>query len=529
MHKISVVIINTEKRLQLGSKFNIHNSLRYVIMNKVLKSLLVTALAVSAAQVDAHTNKTFLMPRSQGVQLPMEYTTFHELVSRKDEDKFGGNFQVTGIYSASSDNDDIGKYFLTGNKDKISLIRSTASDESNATTGDLDLNYIIHKKDGVATDPEATVSLRPEQNFYGVRFDYHQELDRILKGLYLSAHLPVIHVENKTKLNVTSADATLQTNVMNFFNGTFANTTASDSNRQAKLANAKMVNSDDTGVADIDIALGYKFLRKEKYHAALAIAVTIPTGEEADGSTLFEAVVGNGKHFGLGGDFCGGARIWGDMDHNIKLAIKMKYRYLFENSEKRTLGIKGYNMGQYALLVAPTATGADATLVPAANVTTLNVDVTPGSQLDGMVAFAYNNGGFSFDLGYNMYFREAEDVDMKDAFVAGSYAVAAQKLDTKASSHNSLPATGVFTTGVNDVTDGGAAALTSAIISKDTLDVTAAETPSQFTHTIFAGLGYTFKEWDNPLMLGVGGKYEFASKNSALEMWGIWAKIGIGF
>ena len=66
-------------------------------------------------------------------------------------------------------------------------------------------------------------------------------------------------------------------------------------------------------------------------------------------------------------------------------------------------------------------------------------------------------------------------------------------------------------------------------VNNDSLDISTAETPSQCTHSIYGGLGYSFKEWDTPLMLGLGGKYEFASENSAIEQWGIWGKIGIGF
>ena len=61
------------------------------------------------------------------------------------------------------------------------------------------------------------------------------------------------------------------------------------------------------------------------------------------------------------------------------------------------------------------------------------------------------------------------------------------------------------------------------------LDIDAAVTPSQLTHTIFGGIGYIFKEWKNPLMLGLGGWYEFASDRSDVESFLVWAKIGVHF
>jgi hypothetical protein len=137
----------------------------------------------------------------------------------------------------------------------------------------------------------------------------------------------------------------------------------------------------------------------------------------------------------------------------------------------------------------------DDAFFPVANKTTLNVDITPGSQLDAIAALAYNKGGFTLDLGYNLYFRQEESLKIKDSFNDTAYYYAADNLFTK----------------------------------DDHIDVTAAETPSQFTNGIFGAVGYTFKNWDYPLMVGLGGKYEFASKNNAVEGWQAWIKAGLSF
>lgn len=499
-------------------------------MNKMLKGLLAAALAVSSAQVSAHTNKTFLTPRPHGVNLPMEYTTFCELVGRKSEDNFGGSFQVTGFYQASTNDDDIAKYFLVNNKSTIALPQLAATNAT-STAVDLDLGYLIHDHANGGTTRSATIGLSPEQTAWGIRLDYHQDLCKILKGLYLHASLPIVHVENDPKVIVKSTGSSstfvdgtvapagttpsVQTVLQQFLSGNFENT-ATAGNQQAKLVNAKIAGKQsETGVADIDLALGYRFLDDCNYSAAIALAITIPTGNEADGKYLFQPLVGNGKHFGLGGDLFGQACVWGDMDHNIKINLKMKYRYLFENSEKRTLGIKGRNWGQY-LLLGQTSVTANLQLIPAANVTTLNVDVTAGSQFDGILGLAYNNCGFSLDVGYNMYFREEESIKLKDDFKPGVYAIAARNFAT----------TVAFDAGTNAAVDNG---FTAGAVNKDTLDLKAAETPSQFTHSVYAALGYLFRECDNPFMLAVGGKYEIPSKNSALEQWSVWVKAGIGF
>lgn len=507
-------------------------------MNKSLKGLLVALLAVSAASANNSTNKTFLMPRSHGVNLPMEATTFGELTHRRAKDAFGGNLQVSGFYSASTNGEEQAKYFLFDNAKKV-----TFKPEAAGATADAEgwLDFVLHDAAAGAAqlnaNTRASLELNPEQTAYGVRFDYHQDLSKILRGLYLRASLPVAHVENKVNVTYTSAGAQVPNTVSglavatdagvilkDYLAGTFANTAAR--NASVKLTNALISGAQsETGVADIDVQLGYKVLDKANYHMALALGLTIPTGNEADGKYLFQPIVGNGKHFGLGGDVCAGARVWGDMDHNLRLSMHLRYRYLFESSEKRTLGVKDANGvavdGIQYLLVQKYGAAAGTAIIPAANILTKNVDVTPGSQLDGSLALAYNNGGWSVDLGYNMFYREAESVKLKDSF-ADTYAVFAT--DRRVDNYDTRGGGGAI-----DPFAVGAAQAGLPEIKKETLDTRAAATDSAFTNAIYAGAGYTFKEWDTPLMLGVGGKYEFANDNNALEQWGVWGKVGVGF
>jgi len=522
-------------------------------MNKMLKSLLVAALTLSAAQVKAdsasNTNRTFLMPRAQGVNAPLAWTTFGELVDRDAKDKFGATFEATGFWQQSTNGSEQGKYFLADNKSTIDLSRAGSAVAAAAAnsgvaaavlaTSTLDLDYIIHNAqyDGGAAAPAVaadaqntnTLSLDPRQEVWGVQLDYHQDLRKLVKGLYLHANLPVVNVENNPRLTAKGASAAVATNMRDYFAGIYkVDAAAGANNAQEALKYGKIAGKrSESGVADIDVVLGYHFLNKPKYHAGLGVAVTIPTGNKADGAWLFQPIVGNGQHFGLGGDFCAGAHVWSSGEQNLKLKLALKYRYLFENSQKRTLGLKGTGvanskLAQYQLLGKNGVARATAQLIPAANVTTMNVDVTPGSQLDGVFGLTYNHGGFSFDAGYNMYFREAESVTRKGALEATTYGVAARDL---AVGPGVVAAVAAHNFGNARDFDGNAVAW----LSNDNLDTDAASTPSQFTNSIYGGAGYVFRKWDTPVALGLGAKYEWANKNSALEQWGVWAKVGVGF
>ncbi|NDD54038.1 hypothetical protein EBZ39_09200 [bacterium] len=194
-------------------------------MNKMLKSLLVAALTLSAAQVKAdsasNTNRTFLMPRAQGVNAPLAWTTFGELVDRDAKDKFGATFEATGFWQQSTNGSEQGKYFLIKNKSTVALptaASAAAATAVNASTADFDYGYMIHSVTQgvafaavgdatVAANTGASLSLDPRQEVWGLQLDYHQDLRKLVKGLYLHANLPVVNVENDPRLGVKEATA----------------------------------------------------------------------------------------------------------------------------------------------------------------------------------------------------------------------------------------------------------------------------------------------------------------------------------
>lgn len=487
-----------------------------------VKYLLIAMLALSAAEVAAHTNKTFLMPRPQGVNLPMGQTTFREIIDRKSCNTSGSNFQVTGFYQHSENSADLAKYFLIHEKSSINFLAGATQDGGgnpintvSTVTNDLDIGYLDHTS-GVAdptpiNDNKLSLGLNPKQSAYGFRFDYYQNLGMILDGLYLAANIPLVHVENDPKLNVKAVDTTSATAFANFLTGKTGNT---DPNLTAKLTHAKIgPKQASSGFADLDLQLGYKLFDSECFSLSIGLGGTIPTGNKATGVFLFEPIRGNGQHYAVGGDLSTSIRLFGNYCHNLKFNLTAQYRYLFEDRERRTMGIKGKEFGQYFLL----GQAGSATLVPAANVLTLPVNVTPGNQFDGIAGFTYNNGRFTLDCGYNLYYRDEERVRLRDTFVDNTFAVAGRGFVT----------TAPFVINATNV-DGGNVAV--ATINNSTIDTSVAQTPSQLTHSVYGGIGGVFnKSGDVAFMVSAGGKYEWVDQNSALEQWSVYGKVGFGF
>ncbi len=535
-------------------------------MKNRIQILLAAALAISATQNSAGTptNKTFLQPRSQGVNLAAGKTAgWSNLVDRKAHDSFGGNVQATFFMSGSTEKDALAKYFLFNSKAVVALPRAATAtgtgggDNSyvtaapNATslgnTSDLDLGLLIHNFNtgalgtgvGVAqntTGPvastDAKLALAPEQKTIGVAFNYHQDLKCLLKGLYFSVEVPVANVENSMGLTATGAE---NAELVKFFQG---NRNAIAANLQGAFVNLNKAlisgcNRSETGVADVDLILGYKFLDKDSYHMAVNFGVTVPTGNTPDGTYAFDAIVGNAGHVALGVGLDTAFKVWHSecKNHSLKLNFAANYRYLLENDETRTLGLTNQNFGQYLLLIDRTKDANAQQLTPAANVTTLRVDVTPGSQLDGILSMNYNCHGFAFDLGYNLYYRDAEKVKVSSTgcgssapqFPDNKWAIATRNADMD-DAGLTLPMT---TTNNHGSLSMGSLYVNRTIDNKD-LDVASAQTPSLLSHKVFGGVGYWTKTWEVPVLVGVGAHYEWADAD-IVSTWGFNAKLGVGF
>lgn len=506
------------------------------------KIMALLALSMGALSAKTYTNKTFLLPRPMLVDKPMAYCTFEELKNRPISHKnFGGNFQFTGFYYDSVNSHDLGKYFGVNNKNIFTMQDVAAGNTEAHITSDIAYTYFIHNANSDGKSDPATISLKPEQSAYGMRIDYYENLDVIIKGLFLQANTAIATVENDAKLKVQSTNATVQENLEKFFRGEYDNEETDGSNKQVKLTRALYKGrNDETGVPDIDIALGYKFLNKDQSYLSLALGVTVPTGNDADGVYIFEPMLGNGQHWGFGGNLDGRLTM-GDEDSNISLHLNVEYRYLFSHCEYRTIGIKNPSSvdggsirrwGQYDL-IGQFDSDAGTALIPAANRTTVYVEATPRSQFDGIIGITYNTGGFSADLGYNLYARDAEKLFLKSQSILNMllypnthYSVAARNFDT-------TKKFGELNTDVNAGTVDPVfkPQLTPNQSDPDNYVVLAstAATPSLMTHGLYGNVGYIFKEWPYPLMFALGGKYEWPNKNNALEQWNINGRFGVGF
>ena len=502
-------------------------------MNKLVKNFLAAALTLSAAHLYAHTNKTYLASRPAGINCALESVTFNEIIKNgcNDKEAWGGSLEATLFYSKSNNPTGLGSYFGINHTNQFTTQSyntyngSTYVPGTSANAADFDATQLLNTNTIASLN---TIQLSPSQQVYGIRFDYHQDLHNIVNGAYVRVKLPVVNVQSSLGLTVNGANANTITSALN---GTLPENPVSSANAYVPLTNALISSPQNkTGIADIDLLLGYTFLDQGYCTASINLGLILPTGNVPTEVYAFEPVTGNGGHVALGAGYELSARIWGNKQENINFNSTLDYRYAFKGSEMRTLGITGYNWGQYTYTVPANNPLTFVQASAAANMATLIVDITPGSMLDTLAGFSYNNNGISIDIGYNLFYKEAGSAIINDHWIS----VSSAPDDTfKGESQLLLPLITIVNSEPTAVPINTTSSAVPTTSQMENFPITLFNTNSVLaqstSHKIYGQCGYIFKNTEYPLMLSAGGHYEFAANNAAIATWGLNIKTGISF
>ncbi len=487
-------------------------------MNKTMKNIIFLSFLVTSINAGTYTNKTYIQTRPFLSNLPMEYAGWHTQVNKKDIGSWGGSFQATGFYQGSTEEEELGKYFGYLEQEGNQLIRDYI--EVNTGLNDLSSRSLIHNYDNnnnlLAT---GKFSLRPSQRTLGLRLDYYQNIS----NFFFKISTPITHVTSGINPevigNLTSIQNGANTSnegltIMDYFAGRFEETQVA-ANLQERLQYGKIEgNHNRTGLGDIEVALGYNFYKKKGHHIKFGADLTIPTSNDADSEWLFEPITGNGGYWALGTFLDTKFVFWKKNKANVEFLATANLQYLFESSEQRIVGIKNYSgvniisIPHYQLFGEQ---GRNA-LFPGANVLTRNVDVEPGIHFEGLAGIAFNSDRLTLDAGYNIFYKESENVHLQEEWVDNKYALAGLNFN----SNNQF-----------DVNNTNHAPVGS--IQSENIDLDAAQNPSAVTHKIYGAVNYCFNDLSTPLMFNLGGSYEFHSGNTALEGFEFWLKSAISF
>jgi hypothetical protein len=207
---------------------------------------------------------------------------------------------------------------------------------------------------------------------------------------------------------------------------------------------------------------------------------------------------------------------------------------LFSNTQKRSIDLYNKPWSRYFALYrnfaqatqANAAAGDTQTYLatPGINVLTRDVTIKPHFSCNINKSLELFIRSFLAEIGYNLYLKQAEDVCLKHAWEMGP-AIKHSDGDGDVNPFKQINMNVVNA----EITYNDEATYNLWRISESDLDLGSASHPSVISHTIYASMGYYLKQGSMPMMVGVGGSYEFGEDNVNLERWTLWGKFLISF
>lgn len=520
-------------------------------MRKHLKvSLLLLGACVSQnARANDVYGQTFFSVRPQWQQpMPEKITMFRlggdEALAR--ECGWGGAFQVTGFGGQSTDSNKLGRFFAPTDSNILTVGNTTAA--ANCTFNIDPVHFGIFRITG--STPVAftsTIAFRPKQTVYGAGFEWNQYLgwwnDCCERKWWFDISFPVEHVVNDMRLTETGATTAgiacggAPGNMTESFCGTstlvtFAGgtaTTCTDVTSAGSMNFGKICGKrKKTGVADVEFKVGYDYVNCETHHLTGYVGAVFPTGNRPTGEWVFEAIVGNNKHFGVLTGGLWGFEVWRGCSNNaLRFELEVNSRYLFQRTETRSFDLKNRPWSRYMLVYTSAANAAAGIADWGANFFTRDFHIKPHFQHSFNLGLIYDHCGFEGEIGYNFWARQGETARLRtDAFVDNTAAIAAVSATGPIAGsvdllNNIAVEQACFVTYAEAATAG-------CLIKASDIDYNSVAHPACMTHIVYGSLGYHF-DWCWPMFIGVGGSYEFSTFNTALNRWLAWGKFGFSF
>lgn len=428
---------------------------------KLRSNRLLLLLSMSASY--AYANLPYISIRSQSVDSARDIVGITDKINLYDMENLYITTAATLEGTRSFDSDAL-SHALFG------LIEPSiaASDElSVAVTGsqvpDRGSNDWLADYFGLSTTYQSRLFFKPRVSNFIIDFEAYVGLDEWATGLYLWVQAPLVitrwnlnfREEINSDLELTGYPAgyfgpdaipavNLVSQAQDFFSDLDVPTLATDLPFEPlEFARFEQARLHKTALAEIQMAVGYNFVLNDCNFLGFNFRVYAPTGNRPKGEFVFEPIVGNGKHWEVGGGFMAGYMFWRSEDDESSLGFYTvgNFTHLCRATQTRTFDLVGKPNSRYMLaerlgtpvmnLFAAPAQGDNANITqptaqfkignvpqysytPVANLTTIPVHVSSPVQVDITALFDYSACGLSVDIGYNFWARACEKISIRN-------------------------------------------------------------------------------------------------------------------
>jgi hypothetical protein len=394
-------------------------------MKQFIMSLAISTLLIgSALFADCDcTCSSIYIPRSTGI-VPLE-TGFMSCGHQKDMEKCYGGIDLSFEYNRSFDNDRIACDLFGSN-----TLLFQGSNVLNRNSHGLVADYF-----GLAPDTNIALDLNPLIQNFSFHAQTFLGLDKWAHGLYVILNTTVTGQKRElfhnyyndttitplsdTPFNYGYMGENLVTPLASVQEALQGQTRFGDMTTPRCYGNFDFCPETTWGFADVQAMLGWDFLRKEKYYLGAYLIAIAPTGDKVNheyAQTIFGNLVGNGKHWELGGGISGQTELWHrGTEKNITAYIDGYLTHIFSHRTTRSFDLtnngclsrymllKGYNQSTEADEQIVGTYDYNGNLIYAINKSTQELKTSIPVKVDASLKFVFHNNHWDFGIGGNVY------------------------------------------------------------------------------------------------------------------------------
>ena len=460
------------------------------------------------------TSQTFFYPRPVYNNTALKQSIWHRMYSAKEAAPHSA-FQVIGMYQETLNSKKVINYFTFDCKQCLTVKGDNYKCERDIRAEWLGIND---------ANFSGEFSLNPHQRQAGVLIDYLQDVSHYIEGEFfenwwIGVTVPLIVVKNDIGIcqSIISEPINVQPDIIEAFN-----------QEDWKYARLSPCEHKNLGLGNIYLKLGTDFLSQDGNEVGLYSSFILPGDRVRDPKYLFDAFVGNNRHFGVGMGVNLALRL-NEQDHplGIILFANIENELYFDNTQKRTFDLKGRPWSRYLLFNSIDGERD----IPGVNVLTREVKIKPFNIFDLSTGLRFQTCRFEAEIGYDLWGHGDQRILLKQPWDNDKYGIAGQgNLDTDCP-RLKIGATASDSTiseqSPNDVDENGDHVFVS--VRMNDLDFSSAISRETLTNKFHFALGYVYQGQKLDWFIGAGAYWENPENNGAFEQFGAWGKLGASY
>ena len=450
--------------------------------------------------------RSFMFTKPAYWDIVAEQALWHDVVYNKQGHILGG-LQFMPYYQRSMDLKRTSQYFLIDKKTELLV----AGDD---VIADLPIRDIRAEWLGITNSNfQGNLTINPRQEQFGFVFEYHQDLKRWLdfpfvRDMYISVIAPFCSVANNLNLrqfNIANPGTTFPRNIIEAFD-------------QPSWLFGKMnpKTKRRTNLAELKILLGTSYESRDYLQMNYNSILVIPIADKEHPEYLFDPVVGNNHHMGIGAAMNIQAPLNRDTT-NVAFCffLDLESIILIRNKQYRTFDLRDKPWSRF-LLMNELEGYEPRTNVPGVNLMTYKAVIKPFNVVDFAMGWRTKTRNAEFEAGWGIWGHGYERIDhIKDFDKV--FGIAGTEPGTTASRST------ISQQAPNDPDD------TFVPITPFDLDLQSGANPGTLNFRVFMSAGYVNNQRYHDTIFGAGWSIDLPYKNSTVQVWKAWIKLGATF